>query len=422
MRLILRLAVFVILIEWGVFVSLFFIRVLVVFLSLNFMGVWVSELICYDVYSILLIWLRLWIIGLINLASCFYKNFSNKWNLFILSSFRLLFILILCFSFNSLFLFYIRFEFVVIPTFILILGWGYRVERLQAGIFMFLYTVISSLPLLLAMIFLFNSCFTLTPFLKYYIGERGLRFFWWFYMIIVFIVKLPIYLVHLWLPKAHVEAPLAGSMILAGVLLKLGGYGVMKSFFFINWDFLMSKGLILSLSLLGVLIISFSCLIQSDLKSLIAYSSVVHIGPVLLGLIRGTWLGLFSSFLMIIAHGICSSGLFYALNLFYERWSRRSVIVMKGGLICSPIFSFWWFRLCAGNIGFPPSLNFVSEVFLCLVLIGQNFFVMIFLGGVLLLSGVYRVYLYISLTHGMDLKLISFINSPIRELLIFFFS
>jgi len=160
-------------------------------------------------------------------------------------------------------------------------------------------------------------------------------------MLFVFIVKYPIYIVHLWLPKAHVEAPVSGSIILAGVLLKLGAYGVLKLLIVGGVFIVYLKTLVRGLSLMGVVLVCFLRIRQLDIKIMVAYSSIVHMGPVLMGFIYGFEFGVMRGNFMLLAHGLCSSALFYVLNLGYERQHSRRLLIMRGGLVLSPVISYW---------------------------------------------------------------------------------
>jgi len=332
------------------------------FFSLNFFGLFFNGFMQGDSFSVGLISLSLWIGLLMLLASLRFDRSKAIFREFMGIIIILVFLLLFTFSFSSLFLFYVGFEFTIVPTFLLILGWGYRVERFQAGLYIFIYTLMASLPFLLLLFNLINKEGSMDFTFLFFNRAKGLGGFWWVYVSLVFMVKLPAALVHLWLPKAHVEAPLAGSMVLAGVLLKLGGYGFIRCFNFCVKDFFFVRRIFESLGLLGGLFIRFICMRQVDLKCLVAYSSVAHMGIVICGLFCFMWIGRYGGYLIILSHGICSSGLFCLLNLIYERWGSRSIVLMKGGVMCAPILSFWWFRLCVGNISCPPRFNFISEV------------------------------------------------------------
>lgn len=232
--------------------------------------------------------LTLWIGAIMFISRQIVSITNNKVSFFCIIIIVLIFVLLLTFRVNRVILFYILFEVSLIPTFIVILGWGYQPERLQAGIYLIIYTIRASLPLLLGLMYIYffsGSLFIYFP--VHVVNEEGLVGIWWVLIIIAFIVKIPIYLTHLWLPKAHVEAPVAGSIILAGILLKLGAYGLVRLRSLIVWANSYVVSFFISVSMWGACMTSLICLRQIDLKSLIAYSSVGHIGLVIGGVMSG---------------------------------------------------------------------------------------------------------------------------------------
>nr|ACX49706.1 NADH dehydrogenase subunit 4 [Anopheles darlingi] len=385
---------------WTVQNLLFFFTFLFMinFSSLNYFN-YISYYFGLDMISFGLILLSFWICGLMLMASEKVYLYNNYKNLFIFMILFLLMMLVLTFSSMSVFMFYLFFEASLIPTLFLILGWGYQPERLQAGVYLLFYTLLASLPLLIGIFYILeiNNTLSFNLLLNYVFMDLNLLYL---SLIFAFLVKMPMFLVHLWLPKAHVEAPVSGSMILAGILLKLGGYGLLRMFSLLQMSGVKYNYWWISISLVGGVLISLICLRQTDLKALIAYSSVAHMGIVLSGLLTLTYWGLTGSYALMIAHGLCSSGLFCLANISYERMGSRSLLINKGLLNFMPTLSLWWFLLCSGNMAAPPSLNLLGEISLLNSIVGWSWITMIMLTFLSFFSAAYSLYLFAYSQHG----------------------
>nr|AII02453.1 NADH dehydrogenase subunit 4 [Apatelopteryx phenax] len=403
---------------WMVQMMLFFMMILMMNLNVSFIYFSnISYMYSLDMISFGLILLSVWICSLMVMASenLFKMNFYV--NFFLFNIIFLLIMLFMTFSSMNLFMFYLFFEGSLIPTLMLIIGWGYQPERIQAGMYLLFYTLFASLPLLMGIFYIFNNMETMYIYmLKFF----DLNFYLLYIcMIFAFLVKMPMYFVHLWLPKAHVEAPISGSMILAGVMLKLGGYGLLRMLIFMQKINMKMNYLWIIISLVGGVYISLKCFSQVDIKSLIAYSSVAHMSLVIGGIMVMNYWGFKGAYILMIGHGLCSSGMFCLANINYERLMSRSMYINKGLMNFMPSMSLWWFLLMSSNMAAPPSLNLLGEISLINSLMSWSWISMIMLMLISFFSAGYSLYLYSYTQHGKYYNgLYSFYTGVSREYLL----
>uniref|UniRef100_UPI0030FEF4BA NADH dehydrogenase subunit 4 n=1 Tax=Astroscopus sexspinosus TaxID=3127373 RepID=UPI0030FEF4BA len=350
--------------------------------------------------------LSCWLLPLMILASQNHMSLEpqNRQRSYITLLTSLQALLILAFSATELFLFYTMFEATLIPTILVITRWGNQAERLNAGTYFLFYTLAGSLPLLVALFLLQNSTGTLSLLILSYSDPLQSSDFsnklWWAACLLAFLVKMPLYGVHLWLPKAHVEAPIAGSMILAAVLLKLGGYGMMRLTVILtpltkelNYPFII-------LALWGVLMTATICLTQTDLKSLIAYSSVSHMGLVAAGILIQTSWGFNGALILMIAHGLTSSALFCLANTNYERTHSRTMILARGLHMALPLMAAWWFFTSLANLALPPLPNFMGELIIITSLFNWSWPTLILTGSGIVITASYTLHMFLTTQRG----------------------
>lgn len=329
----------------------------------------------------------------------------------------MVFLVLFFFSSESLNL-YIIFELAVLPIFIIIIGWGYQTERIEARLSLLFYTITASLPLLGVYLWIYFNRYTT----KLILIEKILNLngsltskILIFCMLAAFLVKLPIYGVHLWLPKAHVEAPVFGSMLLAAILLKLGSFGV---WLFTPYVYLDAVNIYISISLIGGVLVRLLCLRLTDLKIIIAYSSVSHIGCVLIPIFISNSISSFGGILLMLAHGVSSSAIFLiAFYLYQINYSRR-LLITKGLLTSSTIISLFWFLILIINIAAPPTINLLAEILVIIRRIYQNKFNFIFLTLIIVIGTAYRLIMFSSSIQGSKTQSIRIKILTIRESLV----
>nr|UQJ79149.1 NADH dehydrogenase subunit 4 [Rasbora myersi] len=350
--------------------------------------------------------LTCWLLPLMILASQNHINPEpiNRQRLYISLLASLQAFLIMAFGATEIIMFYIMFEATLIPTLIIITRWGNQAERLNAGTYFLFYTLAGSLPLLVALLLLQQTTGTLSMLILQYTQPLALDSWshkiWWAGCLIAFLVKMPLYGVHLWLPKAHVEAPVAGSMVLAAILLKLGGYGMMRMMVVLDaFNKEMTYPFII-LALWGIIMTGSICLRQTDLKSLIAYSSVSHMGLVAGGILIQTPWGFSGAIALMIAHGLTSSMLFCLANTTYERVHSRTMILIRGLQMIFPLAATWWFIANLANLALPPLPNLVGELTIITTMFNWSPWTIALTGMGTLITASYSLYMFLMTQRG----------------------
>lgn len=353
-----------------------------------------------DGISLFLVLLTTLLVPLCLLGS--WHSISSRIKDYLICFFLMEVLLICVFCVLDLLLFYIFFEGILIPMFFLIGIWGSRERKIRAGYLFFLYTLFGSLFMLLGIIYIFlkTGSTNYEILSSTYFLENEQKFLWLTFFV-SFASKVPMLPLHIWLPEAHVEAPTSGSVILAGILLKLGTYGFLRFVlcFFPEANYFYTP-FVYVLSCLGIIYTSLTAVRQTDLKRVIAYSSVAHMNLVILGLFSNTFLGLQGALLQNLSHGFISSALFLCIGVFYDRYHTRMIKYYSGLVYVMPLTILILLFFTMANIGLPGTSSFVSE-FLILAGLYKSNVIVTFLGSTgMILGGLYSLWLFNRIAYG----------------------
>ena len=386
---------------------------------LSFLGI--NFILGLDGISLFFILLTTFLVPICILAG--WKNITFNVKGFLILFLFLEVFLLFIFSVLDLVLFYIFFESVLIPMFLIIGIWGSRERKIKASYFFFIYTLFGSLVMLLGiLIILFETGTTNFLTLTGYEFSSDRQLLLWLMFFISFAVKLPIVPFHIWLPEAHVEAPTVGSVILAGVLLKLGVYGLLR-FSFVLFPFANSyfTPFVYVISIISILYSSLTTLRQIDLKRIIAYSSVAHMNFGLLGLYSNTIQGLIGGLFLSISHGFVASALFLCIGVLYDRHHTRLLKYYSGLTLVMPIFSLIFLFFSLSNLGLPGTSSFIGELLIVVGSFNQNYVISILGTSGIFFGSLYSIWLYNRVCFG-NLKIqynSIFLDISKREFFIF---
>jgi proton-translocating NADH-quinone oxidoreductase chain M len=347
-----------------------------------------------------------------------------KFKSYVLLLLFLYLLLLLTFSVLNLLLFYLLFECILIPIYLVIGIWGSREKKIRASYLLFFYTVCGSLLFLISILYIYSLTGSFNfEYLMSFNFNFEQQILIWIAFFISFASKIPMFPFYIWLPEAHVEAPTVGSVLLAGILLKLGVYGFIRfslplfpeaSLYFSPFVFI--------LSIVGVILASFAAIKQTDLKKIIAYSSIAHMNLVVLGIFSGNIIGIQGAILQSVSHGFVSSALFFLVGILYKYYHSRLIYYYGGLVSVMPLYSLFFLFFTLSNIALPGTSSFVGEFLILLGVFQKSVVCAVFAAISVILSGAYSLWVYNRLIFG-NLKtefLVSFFDLNCREFFIIF--
>ena len=311
-------------------------------------------------------------------------------------------VLICVFTVLDVLFFYIFFEAVLIPMFLIVGIWGSRERKIRAAYQFFVYTLVGSVLMLLAILYIyFQTGTTDVQVLTTITFDYQTQIILWLAFFASLAVKVPMVPAHIWLPEAHSEAPTAGSVILAGVLLKMGGYGFLRFSIPMFPDAsIYFTPLVYTLSIIAIIYTSLTTLRQVDLKRIIAYSSVAHMGFVTIGMFTLNIQGIEGSMLLMLSHGVVSSALFLCVGVIYDRHKTRIIKYYSGLTVKMPLFSMIFLFFILANMGFPGTSSFVSEFMVLTGSFKSNVFVTTLATTGVIWGAAYSIWLYNRVAFG----------------------
>lgn len=331
-----------------------------------------------------------------------WKNINKNFKEYMILLLILESLLIIVFTILDLLLFYIFFESILIPMFLMIGIWGSRRRKIRAAYLLFFYTLFGSVLMLIAIMSIYMQVGS-TDYQTLLLAEfnESKQKFLWLAFFLSFASKIPMVPVHIWLPEAHVEAPTTGSVILAGILLKMGSYGFIRfSLPLFPYASLYFTPLVYMIATVSIVYTSLTAIRQTDLKRIIAYASIAHMNLIMLGLFSLNIQGIEGSLIQMISHGVVSSALFLCVGVMYDRFHSRLIKYYGGLVLVMPVFISIFLLFTFANAALPGTCNFVGELLLFTGIFQDNIFIAIFAATGIVLSGAYSLWLFNRISYG----------------------